>query len=93
MNIEAGTNLGRSKVIFLPQNVNIEMVGNGIHKVGDLIFVDTAPALGSYAGPILGIGGYYGVKFATHRINAGGTYSTQLECIFQKKDPRGGGGS
>jgi hypothetical protein len=90
MNIEAGTGIGVAKAVFLPQDVTIQMYGNGIHKVGDLIFVDSSPALGSYAGPILAIGGYYGVKFATHTIRAGGTYETSLDCVFQKRDPRGG---
>ena len=90
MNIETGTSIGVAKSVFLPQDVTIQMYGNGIHKVGDFLFVDSAPALGAYAGPILGIGGYYSVKFATHTISAGGTYETSLECVFQKKDPRGG---
>jgi len=92
MNIEAGTDLSVNRSVFLPQDVSIDMVGNGIHKVGDMIFVDSDPAMGSYAGPILGIGGYYNIVSINNSIRAGQTYSSVLECLLQKKDPRGTGG-
>ena len=47
MLIESNNPSDKIQALFLPQNVDIEMYGNGIHRNGDLIFVDTRAALGS----------------------------------------------
>ena len=82
MLIESNQAEDQIQAMFLPQNVNISMYGNGFHKNGDLIFVDSRPALGSFAGPVLGIGGYYRVIRSSHSISNRG-YSTDLECVFE----------
>ena len=82
MLIESNNPSDRIQALFLPQNVEIEMYGNGIHRNGDLIFVDTRAALGDYASQILGIGGYYRVVRCSHQITNRG-YSTSLSCVFE----------
>ena len=76
------------RALFLPQNVSIEMYGNGIHRNGDLIFVDSRAALGNWAGTKLGIGGYYRVVRSSHSISNRG-YTTNLECVFELRAPQG----
>jgi len=82
MLIESNNAADKIQALFLPQNVEIEMYGNGIHRNGDLIFVDTRRALGKVAGNILGIGGYYRVVRSTHKITNRG-YTTNLSCVFE----------
>ena len=82
MLIESNNPSDRIQALFLPQNVEIEMYGNGIHRNGDLIFVDTRAALGDYASQILGIGGYYRVVRSSHQITNRG-YNTRLSCVFE----------
>jgi hypothetical protein len=82
MLIESNNPEDRIQALFLPQNVNIEMYGNGLHRNGDLIYVDTRAALGDFAGQILGIGGYYRVIRSTHQITNTG-YNTTLDCVFE----------
>ena len=82
MLIESNNLDDKIKALFLPQNVNITLFGNTLHKNGDLIFVDSRPSLGSFAGPVLGIGGYYRVVRSTHEITNRG-YETNLECVFE----------
>ena len=82
MLIESANTKDTLRALFLPQNVSIEMFGNGIHRNGDLLYVDSRSALGSYAGPILGIGGYYRVVRCSHNISKTG-FQTNLECVFE----------
>ena len=82
MLIESNNLEDKIQALFLPQNVSITMYGNTQHKNGDLIFVDSRPSLGSFAGPVLGIGGYYRVIRSSHRISNRG-YETTLDCVFQ----------
>lgn len=82
MLIESNNPEDRIQALFLPQNVNIEMYGNSLHRNGDLIYVDTRAALGDFAGKILGIGGYYRVIRSTHQITNQG-YNTTLDCVFE----------
>jgi hypothetical protein len=82
MLIESNQLDDKIQALFLPQNVSIRMYGNTLHKNGDLIFVDSRPSLGSFAGPVLGIGGYYRVIRSTHEISNRG-YETNLECVFE----------
>ena len=58
------------------------MYGNGIHRNGDLIFIDSRAALGTYASEVLGIGGYYRVIRSNHTITPQG-YNTKLDCVFE----------
>ena len=82
MLIESNNLDDKIQALFLPQNVSIKMYGNTLHKNGDLIFVDSRPSLGSFAGPVLGIGGYYRVIRSSHSISNRG-YETDLECVFE----------
>ena len=82
MLIESNQLDDKIQALFLPQNVSIRMYGNTLHKNGDLIFVDSRPSLGSFAGPVLGIGGYYRVIRSAHEISNRG-YETNLECVFE----------
>jgi hypothetical protein len=82
MLIESNNAEDQIQALFLPQDVNISMFGNTLHKNGDLIFVDSRPSLGSFAGPVLGIGGYYRVIRSSHTISNRG-YSTELDCVFE----------
>ena len=82
MLIESNNPSDKIQALFLPQNVDIEMYGNGIHRNGDLIFVDTRAALGDFASQVLGIGGYYRVVRSTHQISNRG-YTTNLSCVFE----------
>ena len=88
MLIEASNMEDNIRALFLPQNVSIEMYGNGIHRNGDLIFVDSRAALGNWAGTKLGIGGYYRVVRSSHSISNRG-YTTNLECVFELRAPSG----
>tara|TARA_R110000744_G_scaffold1305_1_gene4602 strand:- start:2277 stop:5150 length:2874 start_codon:yes stop_codon:yes gene_type:complete len=86
MLIESSNMESNIRALFLPQNVSIEMVGNGVHRNGDLIFVDSRAALGNWAGSKLGIGGYYRVVRCSHSISNRG-YTTTLECVFELRAP------
>ena len=88
MLIESSNMEDNIRALFLPQNVSIDMVGNGIHRNGDLIFVDSRAALGNWAGSKLGIGGYYRVIRCNHSITNRG-YDTTLECVFELRAPAG----
>lgn len=87
MLIESNNPSDKIQALFLPQNVDIEMYGNGIHRNGDLIFVDTRAALGDFASQILGIGGYYRVVRSSHKITNRG-YKTTLNCVFELRAGR-----
>jgi hypothetical protein len=87
MLIESNNPSDKIQALFLPQNVDIEMYGNGIHRNGDLIFVDTRAALGDFASQILGIGGYYRVVRSSHQITNRG-YNTTLNCVFELRAGR-----
>ena len=80
--IESNNQTSKVQALFLPQNVSIDMYGNGLHRNGDLIFVDSRAALGTYASEVLGIGGYYRVVRSTHTITTQG-YNTKLDCVFE----------
>jgi len=82
MLIESNNLDDKIQALFLPQNVTLTLYGNTLHKNGDLIFIDSRPSLGSFAGPVLGIGGYYRVIRSTHEISNRG-YETSLECVFE----------
>jgi len=82
MLIESNNAEDKIQALFLPQNVSIKMYGNTLHKNGDLIFVDSRPSLGTFAGPVLGIGGYYRVIRSSHVISNRG-YETDLDCVFE----------
>lgn len=82
MLIESNNLDDKIHALFLPQNVSLTLYGNTLHKNGDLIFIDSRPSLGSFAGPVLGIGGYYRVIRSTHEISNRG-YETSLECVFE----------
>ena len=82
MLIESNNLDDKIQALFLPQNVSLTMFGNTLHKNGDLIYIDSRPSLGSFAGPVLGIGGYYRVIRSTHQISNRG-YETSLECVFE----------
>jgi len=82
MLIESNNAEDQIQALFLPQNVNIQMFGNGVHKNGDLLFVDSRPSLGTFAGPVLGIGGYYRVIRSSHTISNRG-YETTVDCVFE----------
>ncbi len=86
MNIEASNDqvAGLSRALVLPQNVDIEMYGNTLHRNGDMIAVDSRQALGSYANSILTLGGYYRVVKSTHTISPAG-YNTTLGCVFERR--------
>jgi len=70
--------------LILPQDVSIDMVGNTIHKNGDLIFVDSRAALGQMANQILALGGYYRVVRSSNTISNRG-YSTTVDAVFQHR--------
>jgi hypothetical protein len=82
MLIESNNAEDQIQALFLPQNVSITMFGNTLHKNGDLLFVDSRPSLGGFAGPVLGIGGYYRVIRSSHNITNRG-YETTLDCVFE----------
>lgn len=88
MNIEqanlasAGTAL--SQALILPQDVSIEMVGNSLHRNGDMIYVDSRAALGTFANQVLALGGYYRVVRSNHSITSAG-YSTTVDAKFQER--------
>tara|TARA_R100000278_G_scaffold44147_1_gene38485 strand:+ start:1582 stop:4359 length:2778 start_codon:yes stop_codon:yes gene_type:complete len=82
MLIESNNLDDKIQALFLPQNVTLTLYGNTLHKNGDLIFIDSRPSLGSFAGPVLGIGGYYRVIRSTHQISNRG-YETNLDCVFE----------
>ena len=73
-----------ARALFLPQNITIDMIGNSIHKNGDLIYVDSRMVLGALGNEVLALGGYYRVVKSKHTISAKG-YSTQIECVFEKR--------
>lgn len=87
-NIESGNRSGDtgtlSRALVVPQNVDIEMMGNSLHKNGDLIYVDSRQALGSFANSVLSLGGYYRVVRSTHTISPSG-YHTTLGCVFERR--------
>tara|TARA_R110000803_G_scaffold41870_2_gene89930 strand:- start:1166 stop:3787 length:2622 start_codon:yes stop_codon:yes gene_type:complete len=88
MNIEqanlasAGTAL--SQALILPQDVSIEMVGNSLHRNGDMIYVDSRAALGTFANQVLALGGYYRVVRSNHSITSAG-YNTTVDAKFQER--------
>ena len=82
MLIESNNAEDQIQARFVPQNVSITMFGNTLHKNGDLLFVDSRPSLGGFAGPVLGIGGYYRVIRSSHNITNRG-YETTLDCVFE----------
>ena len=73
-----------AKSLILPQDVDIEMIGNSLHRNGDLLYVDSRQALGSFANTHLTLGGYYRVVKSIHTISSAG-YSTTLGCVFQRR--------
>ena len=84
--IESNNDVSKIQALFLPQNVSLDMYGNGIHRNGDLIFIDSRAALGTYASEVLSIGGYYRVVRSNHTITPQG-YNTKLDCVFELRVP------
>tara|TARA_Y100000593_G_scaffold87936_1_gene169299 strand:- start:4573 stop:7491 length:2919 start_codon:yes stop_codon:yes gene_type:complete len=70
--------------LILPQNVSLDMVGNTLHKNGDLICVDSRAALGAMANEVLALGGYYRVVRSSNKITNQG-YSTTVDAVFQHR--------
>jgi len=70
--------------LILPQNISLDMVGNTLHKNGDLICIDSRAALGSMANEVLALGGYYRVVRSSNRISNQG-YSTTVDAVFQHR--------
>ena len=83
-NIEASNAESLSRALILPQDVDIEMIGNSLHRNGDLVYVDSRQALGTFANSILTLGGYYRVVKSTHTITTAG-YNTTLGCVFERR--------
>jgi hypothetical protein len=69
--------------IFLPQNVQITMIGNTYFVNGQTIFVNADFGLGTAARK-LGIGGYYTIYQVENYI-ASGQFETRLSCQFVKR--------
>lgn len=74
---------GFSQALIIPQNLQLELVGNNLHKNGDIIYVDSRALLGQYANHVLALGGYYGVYRSDHEITPQG-FVTTLYCIFMR---------
>ena len=70
--------------LILPQNVSLDMVGNTLHKNGDLICIDSRAALGAMANEVLALGGYYRVVRSSNKISSQG-YSTTVDAVFQHR--------
>ena len=75
---------GYAQALVLPQNVNIDMYGNTLHRNGDLIYVNSQASLGPLASEILMLGGYYRVYRSTHTIDDGGFHTT-IDCKFERR--------
>ena len=84
MQIETANIGANAEALILPQNVEIEMFGNTILKNGDLIYVDSRAALGTFANEVLAIGGYYRIYKSSHTIDQRG-YLTRVSCIFERR--------
>ena len=88
MNIEAGVLASQgtalSQALILPQDVSIEMFGNSLHRNGDMIYVDSRAALGTFANQVLALGGYYRVVRSNHSITSAG-YKTTVDGVFQER--------
>ena len=69
--------------LFIPQNVNITMVGNTFFRNGQTIYVNTDFGLGA-AAQKLGIGGYYTVTRVENTIEVG-RFETRIQCTFVKR--------
>jgi hypothetical protein len=82
MQLEAMNNTGRSRALIIPQNIELEMVGNNLHKNGDYIYIDSRSLLGTYANSTLSLGGYYGVYESENEITAQG-FTTRVKGIYQ----------
>ena len=72
----------QSRALILPQDIEIVMFGNTLHRNGDLLYVDSRAALGEDANAVLTLGGYYRVVRSIHKITPGG-YTTTLQCKFE----------
>lgn len=79
-----------SRALILPQDIEVVMFGNTLHRNGDMIYIDSRSALGDYANQILSLGGYYRVVQSTHKISPG-EYTTTIQCKYElptgKKNP------
>jgi hypothetical protein len=82
MQLERVNNTGRSRALIIPQNIELEMVGNNLHKNGDYIYIDSRSLLGTYANSTLSLGGYYGVYESENEITAQG-FTTRVKGIYQ----------
>ena len=69
-----------SNVLILPQNVEINMVGNSFFPNGSTIYVNAELGLGTAAANTLGLGGYYQVVKSSNSIEPG-AFNTTLTCI------------
>jgi hypothetical protein len=82
--LEEMNSIGRSRALIIPQNIELEMVGNNLHKNGDYIYIDSRSLLGTYGNSTLGLGGYYGVYESENEITAQG-FTTRLKAIFHNR--------
>ena len=69
--------------LFIPQNVELKLVGNAFFRNSSQVFVDANFGLGASAEK-LGIGGYYTVTRVSNSISPG-KFETTLSCVFVKK--------
>ena len=69
--------------LFLPQNVDLTLVGNCFFRNGSQIYVNANFGLGEAADK-LGIGGYYTVVKVRNSISPG-KFETVLSAVFKKK--------
>ena len=69
--------------LFLPQNVELSLIGNCFFRNGSQIYVNANFGLGD-AAEKLGIGGYYTVVRVRNSI-APGKFETVLSAVFKKK--------
>ena len=71
-----------AQAVFLPQNVDITMVGNTLFRNGQTLYVNADFGLGA-AAQKLGIGGYYTVVRVENTLGLG-KFETRLKCILVK---------
>jgi len=84
MNIEGMTATSNYQALIQPQQISLEMVGNTIHRNGDMIYIDSRAALGTMANEILTLGGYYRVIRSSNHISNRG-YTTTIDAKLEHR--------
>jgi len=84
MNIEGMTATSNYQALIQPQQISLEMVGNTIHRNGDMIYIDSRAALGTMANEILTLGGYYRVVRSSNKISNRG-YTTTIDAKLEHR--------